>query len=108
MHISKLCLVNYRNFAAAKLVFRKGINTIIGENGSGKTNIFRAIRLLLDDNMIRFANKLDERDFNRGLKQWQGHWIIISLEFEDVSQDESVQALFLHGTGNIGTAGSIG
>lgn len=107
MHISKLCLVNYRNFATANLVFRKGINTIIGENGSGKTNIFRAIRLLLDDNMIRFANKLDERDFNRGLKKWQGHWIIISLEFDEVSQDESIQALFLHGTGNI-AAGTIG
>jgi putative ATP-dependent endonuclease of the OLD family len=107
MHISKVCLVNFRNFATAKLIFRKGINTIIGENGSGKTNIFRAIRLLLDDNMIRFANKLDERDFNRGLKKWQGHWIIISLEFEEVSQDESVQALFLHGTGNV-AAGFIG
>lgn len=101
MHISRLCLVNYRNFANAKLTFRKGVNTVIGENGSGKTNLFRAIRLLLDDNMVRFSNRLDERDFNRGLKKWQGHWIIISLEFEDVSQDESIQALFLHASGII-------
>ena len=43
MHISKLCLVNYRNFAYAKLLFKQGINTVIGENGSGKTNLFRAI-----------------------------------------------------------------
>lgn len=107
MHISKLCLVNYRNFSNARLIFRKGINTVIGENGSGKTNLFRAIRLLLDDNMIRFANRMDEKDFNRGLKKWQGHWIIISLEFEDVSQDESIQALFLHGTGNI-EKGAVG
>ena len=32
MHISKLSLVNYRNFANANVMFKKGINTIIGEN----------------------------------------------------------------------------
>jgi len=99
MHISKLSLVNYRNFANTKLLFQKGINTIIGENGSGKTNVFRAIRLLLDDNMIRSAYRLDTTDFHRGLAKWQGHWIIISLEFEEISADEAVQALFRHGTG---------
>jgi len=107
MHISKLSLVNYRNFANTKLLFTKGINTIIGENGSGKTNLFRAIRLLLDDNMIRSAYRLEETDFHRGLGRWQGHWIIISLEFEEISPDESIQALFLHGTGNI-NGGVIG
>jgi putative ATP-dependent endonuclease of OLD family len=98
MYISKLSLVNYRNFSNTKFLFQKGINTIIGENGSGKTNLFRAIRLLLDDNMIRSAYRLDSTDFHRGLGRWQGHWIIISLEFEEVSEDEAVQALFLHGT----------
>ena len=101
MHISKLSLVNYRNFPNTKLLFQKGINTVIGENGSGKTNLFRAIRLLLDDNMIRSAYRLEHTDFHRGLGRWQGHWIIISLEFEEISADESVQALFRHGTGVI-------
>ena len=85
MHISKLQLVNYRNFARATVKFEKGVNTIIGENGSGKTNLFRAIRLLLDDNLLRMAHRLDDRDFHRGLGEWRGHWIIISLEFTDVS-----------------------
>ena len=101
MHISKLALVNYRNFANTKLIFNKGVNTVIGENGSGKTNLFRAIRLLLDNNMLRSAYKLDETDFHRGLDSWQGHWIIISLEFDEISSDEAIQALFLHGTGAI-------
>ncbi|NTF10362.1 AAA family ATPase [Agrobacterium rubi] len=101
MHISKLQLVNYRNFENADVIFKKGINTIIGENGSGKTNLFRAIRLLLDDSMLRSAIRLEEKDFHRGLPNWRGHWIIISLEFEDVSPDEAVQSLFLHGAGNI-------
>ena len=30
MHISKLRLVNYRNFACATLAFNKGVNTVIG------------------------------------------------------------------------------
>lgn len=106
MHISKLSLVNYRNFANTKLVFKEGVNTIIGENGSGKTNVFRAIRLLLDDSLLRFAYKLDERDFFRGIGDWRGHWIVISLEFEKISQDEAIQSLFLHGVGNI-VAGSV-
>ncbi|MGL6380562.1 ATP-dependent nuclease [Aeromonas hydrophila] len=102
MHISKLTLVNYRNFRNTTLRFQRGVNTIIGENGSGKSNILRAIRLLLDDNMVRAAHRLDESDFSRTLGRWQGHWIIISIEFEDISTDEAVQALFLHGTAPLG------
>ncbi|GJH30912.1 ATP-dependent endonuclease [Caballeronia novacaledonica] len=104
MHISKLTLVNYRNFASTTLKFKKGVNTIIGENGSGKSNLFRAIRLLLDDNMVRAAYRLDESDFHRGLDRWQGHWIIISVEFTEIGTDEAVQALFVHGTGVVPAA----
>lgn len=103
MHISKLTLVNYRNFARTALKFRKGVNTIIGENGSGKSNVFRAIRLLLDDTFTHMAYRLVESDFNRSLESWRGHWIIISLEFDELSPDETVQALFVHSTGDIGT-----
>lgn len=99
MHISKLTVVNYRNFANTTLKFSKGVNTIIGENGSGKTNLFRAIRMLLDDTLFRAAYKLDETDFHRGLARWQGHWVIISMEFAEIGPDEAIQALFLHGTG---------
>jgi len=102
MHAAKLSLVNYRNFSNVKLFFHPGVNTVIGENGSGKTNLFRAMRLLLDDRMVRSAYRLEEQDFCRYLSDWKGHWIIISLEFEDLSQDESVQALFCHTTGVIG------
>jgi putative ATP-dependent endonuclease of OLD family len=98
MHISKMTLINYRNFKNTTLRFQRGVNTIIGENGSGKSNILRAIRLLLDDTMVRAAYRLEEVDFNRALGKWQGHWIIISVEFEEISADEAVQALFLHGT----------
>lgn len=101
MHISKLTLVNYRNFKNTNLAFQRGVNTIIGENGAGKSNVLRAIRLLLDDTMVRAAYRLEESDFSRALDHWKGHWIIISMEFENLSPDEAVQALFLHGTAGI-------
>jgi predicted ATP-dependent endonuclease of OLD family len=100
MYISKVSLVNYRNFENAKVILNKGINTIIGENGSGKTNLFKAIRLLLEDASIQFAYKLTENDFNRKLgNKWKGHWIIISIEFSELSHEEAVQSLFIHGAG---------
>ena len=101
MHISKVSIRNYRNFMNSNFVFDKGINTIIGENGSGKTNLFKAVRLILDDNLYRYAYKLDEDDFNRNIGSFQGHWIIISVEFSELSDDESIQSLFIHGAGNI-------
>ena len=101
MHISKVSIRNYRNFLNANFVFNKGINTIIGENGSGKTNLFRAVRLILDDNLHRYAYRIEESDFNRAISDWRGHWIIISIEFSELSHDESIQALFVHGAGDI-------
>lgn len=100
MYISELTLVNYRNFKNSKFIFKKGINTIIGENASGKSNVFRAIRLLLDNSMSRSAYKLSENDFCRERGDWRGHWIIISITFDDISDDEVSQSLFIHGLGN--------
>lgn len=101
MYISKVSLVNYRNFLNSSFKFEKGINTIIGENGSGKTNVFRAIRLLLEDSSMQYAYKLTEADFNRSLGKdnWRGHWIIISIEFDDLNNEEAIQSLFIHGAG---------
>ena len=101
MYISKVSLVNYRNFENAKFHFNKGINTIIGENGSGKTNVFKAIRLLLEDASLQYSYKLAEIDFNRklGKDNWKGHWIIISIEFDDLNDEEAIQSLFIHGAG---------
>jgi putative ATP-dependent endonuclease of the OLD family len=101
VHISRLSLVNYRNFSSTQMTFSPGVNTVIGENGSGKSNAFRALRLLLDSDLLAAAYRFDSKDFHRGLSDWRGHWIIISVEFEDISADEAIQALFVHGTGNI-------
>ncbi|MEL0626624.1 AAA family ATPase [Salinibacterium amurskyense] len=96
MYISKVSLVNYRNFRRSNVFLEPGVNTIIGENGSGKSNLFRAIRLLLDEALVTRKHDLSEGDFHRGLDNWRGHWLVVLLEFREVSDDESVQSLLLH------------
>ena len=100
MHISKLTIRNFRNFHNSTFLFKSGVNTLIGENGSGKTNAFYAIRLLLDDSMSRRATRLRETDFNRALGDWRGHWIIISLDFEELDASEGCQ-IIRHNVGHM-------
>lgn len=93
MYISKLTMRNFRNFRSAAFKFGKGVNTLIGENGSGKTNAFYAIRLLIDSSLPR-AVQLAESDFTRSIPDgWKGHWIIIQLEFSDLDDSEGIQML---------------
>lgn len=93
MHISELSIRNFRNFKNSKFKFSKGINTLIGENGSGKTNAFYAIRLLLDNSLPINASKLIDSDFNWDISDWQGHWIIIRLEFNELGSSEAAGML---------------
>lgn len=91
MHISSVVIRNYRNFKNVKFHFKDGINTIIGENGSGKSNLFFAIRILLDNSLPRYI-KFTEKDFNRSIN-WAGHWIIVSIVFANLDTSEEAQAL---------------
>ena len=107
MHISSLTIRNFRNFKNSRFSFKEGINTIIGENGSGKTNLFYALRLLIDDSLPRYI-RFFSGDFNRALGNWSGHWIIISIFFDKLDPSEEAQALALQSTGHMekGTTGS--
>ncbi len=77
----------------ARFSFREGVNTVIGENGSGKTNALHALRLLLDESLTRNAVYLRESEFCRDLGQWRGHWIVISADFADLDASEGCQLL---------------
>lgn len=107
MHISALSIRNFRNFKNSRFNFKEGINTIIGENGSGKTNLFYALRLLIDDSLPRYI-RFFSSDFNRSLGNWSGHWIVISIFFDKLDPSEEAQALALQSTGHMekGTTGS--
>ncbi|PQV48821.1 putative ATP-dependent endonuclease of OLD family [Jejuia pallidilutea] len=100
MHISSLSIRNFRNFCRSKFIFKKGINTILGENGSGKTNLFFALRVLIDDKLPRYI-RFNESDFNRGLGKWAGHWMILSVTFEDLDASEEAQVLAVQSSGDM-------
>ena len=100
MHITELRIRHYRNFMKSRFHFREGVNTLIGENGSGKTNALEALRLLLDESLSRNAPRLRETDFCRDIGQWQGHWIIISVDFADLDPSEGCQ-LIRHNMGHM-------
>lgn len=93
MYISSLRIRNFRNFLRANFEFKKGVNTILGENGSGKTNALFALRLLLDESLPRNITKLRDSDFCRNLGDWKGHWIVISVNFHELSPHEGCQML---------------
>ncbi|MEP4076490.1 ATP-dependent nuclease [Haloferula sp.] len=93
MHITEIRIRNFRNFLKARFALRPGVNTLIGENGSGKTNAFQAIRFLLDENLSRNALSLKDSDFCRDLGQWRGEWIVISADFEALDPSDGCQML---------------
>lgn len=100
MYISSFSLRNFRNFKNSKFHFKNGINTIIGENGAGKTNLFYALRILIDDTFPRYV-KFYSSDFTRSLGNWSGHWIIISLFFDNLDASEEAQALAVQSSGHM-------
>lgn len=89
MYIKEMTLRNFRNFKSEKFKFSKeSVNTLIGENASGKTNVFYAMRLVLDESLPLNARQLMSSDFFRGLGSAKGHWIIISLKFADLGRSD--------------------
>ncbi len=87
MYISKLKIRNYKNFYKCSINLESDVITIIGENGTGKTNLFYALRQLLDRNNRHF---LEENDFSYELDKPNGHWIIISVYFKDIPNSEEI------------------
>lgn len=91
MYLKRLKVRNFRNFYKAEMNFRSEDNVVIGDNGSGKTNLFNAIRLVLDSN-FKLEKFLCEKDFNKKNGNILfGQWIIISALFTDFeSNDDNI------------------
>ncbi|WJQ81923.1 ATP-dependent nuclease [Brevibacillus brevis] len=64
MYISSIEIENYRNFKSKAITFNDGINVIIGHNNAGKTNLIKALALVLDSNGKK---RLDIHDFNKNI-----------------------------------------
>lgn len=51
MYISNISIENYRNFDSISVDFKDGINLLIGQNNSGKSNLLRALALIFDSSI---------------------------------------------------------
>ena len=51
MYISEIKIKNYRNFSDENVLFNPGLNILIGHNNAGKTNLLKALQLVLDRNL---------------------------------------------------------
>lgn len=61
MYISKIKIENFRNFKENEIEFNDGINIIIGHNNAGKSNLIKALELVLNPNSKK---RLSIHDFN--------------------------------------------
>lgn len=107
MYIEEIRLRNFKNFKSEKAFFNKGVNVLIGENDSGKTNFLDAIRLLLDKRMSWFEKELKEEFFPLSNRDWQGHLIIISIIFNELNPKNEFESMFSFETVNKDEKGSL-
>lgn len=64
MYISKIQISNFRNFKQKEIEFNDGVNVIIGHNNAGKTNLIKALSLVIDTEK---SKRLEVDDFNKNL-----------------------------------------
>ncbi len=67
MYISEIKIKNFRNFINSNILFNQGLNIIIGHNNAGKTNLIKALQLVLDRNL---KDKVSIDDFCKTNKDY--------------------------------------
>ena len=81
MSIQNITIHNFRNFKDFSIDFSEGFQTVIGENNIGKSNLYWAIRLVLDRELSYNARKLELKDFHGYQKEVTiDDYVLISIE----------------------------
>jgi len=93
MHISRVYIKNYRNFSEIDIPLEDGVNCLVGENNTGKTNLSYALRLLLDSGLSLSYRVLNEQDFHAGVDYSSPSQIVISVELSNYTDNEASAAL---------------
>ena len=61
MYLSKISIKDFRMFSdVVEVSFSKGLNLLVGENGSGKSSVVDAIRALLGENEFSRRGIIEE------------------------------------------------
>lgn len=64
MYISKVKINNYRSFINTEIDLNEGINVLIGHNNAGKSNLLKALAIVLGST----SKKMSIHDFNKDIK----------------------------------------
>ena len=95
MHLRKLRVDGFKGFAVPfEINFAPGLNVLLGENGTGKTAVVDAIRLLLQGNDPERADFSDTsfyRPFSEGAKSVDR--VTISARFSELTDEEQIAFL---------------
>ena len=93
MFISRLFIKNFRNLRHLDVEIGQGVTCFIGENNSGKTNLFHALRLVLDGNISAQRRRLQPQDLSAGLTFATPEHVLIAVEFSDFAGKPNEEAL---------------
>ncbi|MEK4510832.1 DUF2813 domain-containing protein [Paenibacillus anaericanus] len=89
MFLSKMTIENFRGISLMSLSFNKDINILIGENGSYKSTIIDAIRLLYNLGEPLKEIIIRNEDFNTDLATGESkNTIAISYEFRGLTEEQ--------------------
>ncbi|MGV9706283.1 ATP-dependent nuclease [Streptomyces sp. NPDC003483] len=85
MRISRIAIENYRNFRKFTIDPFPASAVIVGENGVGKSNLLRAIRLVLDPDLPDSARKLRKEDISEhSTSTWEdGVTVRVEIDLTD-------------------------
>ncbi len=93
MHLSRVTIVNFRNFSRFDVRLAGNV-VVLGENRVGKSNLIYAMRLVLDPSLPDTARQLSIGDFWDGLEELSGdEKITVSVEIGGFEDDLDILAL---------------
>ena len=96
LHIARVEIENFRNFAHLIIDPFPASAVIVGENGVGKTNLLHALRIVLDPSLPDSARRLKPEDFHagsRGVPMATGGVVTIKVDFAGYDDDLNAMAV---------------
>lgn len=107
MYVSKLLIRNFRSIEKQSLDFKPGKNVLIGKNNSGKSNIVKALDLVLGEKHPVYID-INEKDFftykKNGQEESKSVFLIaVKLEGHDINKEllQNVSGISRAPIGNI-------
>lgn len=88
MYLRELRIQNFRPIKQVALLFREGVNVLIGENNTGKTAVLDALRICFGYGAERRDLYVTENDFHVDPRGGRSNTIQFDLAFAGLKQEE--------------------